>query len=143
MTVVFPDAMNDLRYWLRRQSDVAAFTNGRCFFRIPDNALFPLQRIYRSGGSVRQTGGGAPLQDLLVSIECWTNELGGYGTLRELVAATESAVFGLTSNTRINPTGNTLVVDAVVSNVIDSPDPDTGWPRFICDSRFSVISAPL
>lgn len=138
MAVIFPDTLNDVRFWLRRQADVAAITSGRCFFRIPDNATFPLQRIYRTGGAVQQGGGGTPIQDVLVSIECWHNELGGYTTLRQLVAATESAVFALPSQSLINPTGNTRVVDAVVSNVIDNPDPDTGWPRFICDTRFTV-----
>jgi hypothetical protein len=27
-----------------------------------------------------------------------------------------------------------------VSIVIDSPDPDSGWPRFILDTRWSVIA---
>lgn len=141
MAVVFPDSLNDIRYFLRRHPDLVPFTAGRCFFRIPDNATFPLQRIYRTGGAVQQGGGGTPIQDVLVSIECWHDQLGGYTVLRQLVAATESAVFSLPSRSLINPTGNTLVVDAVCLNVIDSPDPDNGAPRFICDTRFTVMLA--
>lgn len=140
MTVVYPPAMLDIRYWLRRHPDISPYTNGRTFFRIPENAQFPLQRIYRSGGG-RQQGRDAPVQDVLVSIECWSNLDGGYQALSQMVTATQSAVDDLPSRSLINPTSTTLVVDAQVTNLIDSPDPDTGWPRFIVDSRFTVISA--
>lgn len=141
MAVVFPDAINDLRYWLRRHPDLTPFTNGRVVFRIPKDPVFPLQRIYRTGGAVQQGGGGAPIQDILVSIECWHNLLTGYDTLRRLVAATESAVFTLPSKTLLSPIGNTLAIDAICTNVIDSPDPSDGWPRFIVDTRFTVTLA--
>lgn len=142
MTVIFPDAINDIRYFLRRHPDLTPFTNGRVVFRIPTkDPVFPLQRIYRTGGGVQQGGGGAPIQDILVSIECWHNLLTGYGALRQLVAATESAVFSIPSKTLISPIGNTLVLDAICLNVIDSPDPADGWPRFIVDTRFTVTLA--
>jgi hypothetical protein len=140
MTVIVPDALNDIRYWLRHNTDILAYTASRTFYRIPASPQFPLQRIYRTGGGIRQTGGGAALQDVLVSVECWHNQDSGYQTLRQMVAATESAIWQIPSRTVINPGGNTRVVDAVVSNVIDSPDPDSGWPRFILDTRWSVIA---
>lgn len=142
MTVVFPDVLGDLRYWLRRHPDLAPITAGRVFFRIPEKpGGWPLQRIYRHGGGARPTGGGAPVQDVLVSVECWHNVDSGYQVLRQLVAATESAFWTLTSDTLLNPAGTTLAVDAAVTNVIDSPDPETGWPRFVVDARLSVIAA--
>lgn len=143
MTVIVPDAMNDLRWWLRRVPDLVPLVGGRVVFRIRDDTPFPLQRIYRSGGGMRQDGGGTPIQDILLSIECWGAAENGYDAVRAIVAATESAVWQLTSGTRINPTGQTLVVDSIVTNSIDSPDPDTGAPRYILDSRFTVMAAPV
>jgi hypothetical protein len=141
MTVVFPDVLNDVRYWLRRHPDLAPITGGAVFFRIPTTpSSWPLQRIYRLGGGVRP-GTDAPIQDVLVSIECWHNQDSGYQALRQLVAATESAVWTLPSAARINPSGQTLVTDAAVTNAIDSPDPDTGYPRYVLDTRFTVITA--
>jgi hypothetical protein len=137
-----PDVLNDVRYWLRRQADLAAVHAGRVFFRIPDNqASFPLMRIYRTGGGMRQTGGGAPISDVLISIECWSNLERLYGTVRQLAQVTEAALWSLPSGMQINPAGLTVVIDAMVLNVIDSPDPDTGWPRIVCDTRWSVIAA--
>lgn len=149
MTVIVPDFLSDARYWLRRQSDLVPLVDGRVFFRIPPNAIFPLQRIYRSGGGMRQSGGGTPIQDIMLSIECWgaapdsptATSSNGYNAVRSVVAATESAIWQLTSRTQINPTGQTIVVDAAVLTGIDSPDPETGSPRYVLDSRFSVIHA--
>jgi hypothetical protein len=148
LTVIVPDFLSDVRYFLRRQSDLVPLVGGRVFFRIPDTALFPLQRIYRSGGGIRQAGGDAPIQDILLSVECWgappdspqASSSNGYESIRQIVAATESAIWQLPSGTQINPSGQTLVVSAVVTNAIDSPDPDTGSPRYVLDSRWSVMS---
>lgn len=147
MTVIVPDFMSDARFWLRRQSDLVALRGARVFFRIPPDAIFPLQRIYRTGGGMQQGGGGAPVQDILLSIECWgaapdspgATSSNGYDAVRSLVAATESAIWQLPSKTQINPTGQTLVVDAAVTNSIDSPDPDSGSPRYVVDSQWTVI----
>jgi hypothetical protein len=148
MTVVVPDVLSDVRYWLRRQSDLVPLVGGRVVFRIPDTMAFPLQRIYRSGGGIRQSGGDTPIMDVLVSIECWgappntpgSSSANGYTTVRQIVAATESAIWQLPSRTLLNPGGLTVVVNAAVTNAIDAPDPDTGAPRYVLDSRWSVIS---
>lgn len=141
--IVVPDALNDIRAWLRQHPDLSPLHNGRVFFRIPDNQTqFPLLRIYRSGGGIVAAGGDAPVQNVNVSIECWHNTGRGYQALRQLVNAVESALWQLGASTLINPAGNTVVLDALVTNVIDSPDPDEGWPRFVVDSRFTV-TAPI
>lgn len=150
MAVIVPDFLSDARHWLRRHPDLQPLVGARVFFRIPDSATFPLQRIYRMGGAMQQGGGGIPVQDFLLSIECWgaapgtpqSTPFNGYDAVREIVAATESAIWQLPSGTQINPSGRTLVIDAAVSNAIDSPDPDTGAPRYVLDSRFTVMAAP-
>lgn len=151
MTVVVPDFMSDARFWLRRVPDLVPLVGGRVVFRIRPDTPFPLQRIYRSGGGMRQSGGGAPIQDIMLSIECWGAEpnspqstsSNGYEAIRQIVAATESAIWQLPSRTQINPSGQTIVVDAAVLNAIDSPDPETGSPRYVLDSRWSVMSTLL
>lgn len=139
MTVVFADALPDIRYWLRNQPDLNALHAGRVFFRLPAQpGGWPLMRIYQHGGAPVELGGDAPLDELLVSVECWHNQPAGYQQARQLTVALRSVLHFLPAGTVLNPSSSTVALAAAVTNVIDSPDPDSGWPRLVCDTRWTI-----
>jgi hypothetical protein len=138
--VVFPDTMPDVRAWLRAHPVLAPLHGGRVFFRLPAKGkglAFPCMRIYQLGGAV-QAGTDTPIEDLHISIETWGGQDSDYPAVRQLNVALRSACHQLQQGTLINPAGNTVVSNAQVTNSLDSPDPQTGWPRIICDTVFTV-----
>lgn len=129
-----PDAMGDICQWIIDHPVLAPLHGGRVYFRIPDqDPASPFIRISRAGGSLQP--GTTPLQDIRVTLEAWVTAYNEAQTLRELVAAIESVFFDVQSPTR---TGGTTILDASVNASIDSPDPDTGWPRSILSTIFTV-----
>lgn len=144
MTVVIPDVMPDVRYWLRTHPDLQPLHAGRVFFRIPDDdkvSGWPLIRIYQHSGGIPDLGGDAPISTVEISIECWHNKDSGYTAVRQLANATASALFQLIPGSLLNPSGQTRAINATATTIIDSPDPDTGWPRKIVDTTWTF--APL
>lgn len=147
--VLFPDTLSDVRYWLRRHPLLVPFHAGRVVLRIPQETViaplvWPLIRISKVGGSIVGSGG-VPLETVRIQMDCWgrpasTTAANGYGPLRQMVLALKSALWQLPSGTLINPTGQTVVTDASVVLDMDSPDPDTGQPRYVVDGQFAVIS---
>lgn len=151
MAVVIPDFMPDVRYWLRTHPDLAPFHAGRVFFRIPDAGKVSggvLMRLYRIGGGIADLGGDAPISTFDISIECWCIQTPTtpdprklYTTVRQMADATVSALFQVIPGSLLNPTGQTRALNALATTVIDSPDPETGDPRMVVDSRWTF--APL
>lgn len=145
-TLVFPNAMWDIRYWLRNHPNLNPIHGGRCFFRLPDQPVAPLMRLYRSGGGV-QMNSEVPIQDIRLAIEIWgiTDNLGrsDYQSLTRLQMGLEDACNRLVPGTLANPSGNTVLSNLNFTTGFDSPDPSTGWPRIICDVIATVkASAP-
>jgi hypothetical protein len=143
-SVVFPNAMWDLRYWLRNHPNLAPIHGGRCFFRLPDFPVSPLMRLYRAGGGV-QSDSEVPMQDLRAAIEIWgmtdpTSGRSDYTPLTNLQMGLEDACTNVQPGMLINPSGNTLIHNANFTTGFDSPDPDTGWPRIVCDVTFTVTA---
>lgn len=139
MTILVADPMPDIRYWLRTQPDLQAIHNGRVFFRIPNQqSQFPLLRIYRHGGGITSDGGDARTSTVNVTVEAWHNVQADYNLARQLAVALESALWTLPPSTLLNPGSDTVAYNAEVTSTIDMPDPESGWPRLICDTRWVI-----
>lgn len=145
--LVVPDVAGDFRAWLRNQPDLRAIHAGRVFFRYPDKVTYPACRVYATGGPTQvSVGGDTPMWDANVAVEVLHNQDSGYQQIRLFVRTLGAALFEMGA-TMLNPTaaaygaGDTLCVDAVVTNALDSPDPAEGWPRYVCDCRLTVVSA--
>lgn len=137
MTVIFSDALLDIRAWLRADPDMRAFHSGRVFYRIPDNPSgYPLLRLYRVGGGTSATSE-VPEQTIRIGLEVWGAVNSDYSKVRQLVTAIESS-FHQASNLVV---GGTLIQNASIQGSIDSPDPDTGCPRFIITGLVNLRAA--
>lgn len=139
MAIVIPDALPDVRYWLRNHPDLQPYHSGRVFFRIPDAdklSGFPIMRLYRLAGGVIAQGGDVNISQVAIAVECWHNQNKGYDAIRQMAVALESACQTLPAGQLLNPTGETRAQSARVINVLDSPDADTGWPRLVCDTSW-------
>jgi hypothetical protein len=127
---VYPDLLGDLRTWLRahpyltalKTGSGASLLNGRVFFRIPDDAIFPLIRIYDAG--ITKQPGEVPIIDGQIGVDIWGGTYADVTAIRNAVAA---AFDLLDSGTLIGST--TVVLNAESGTSVDSPDPDTGAPR--------------
>lgn len=133
-TLVFPDALLDLREWLRVHPLLAGLTSQRVFFRLPpEPSGSPFMRIYRAGGGPQASE--APIQDLRVAHEVWGLMDSDYTLVRQSVQALESLYQGA-QNELMN--GGTALLNARVTGASDAPDPDTGWPRVVLDCLLTV-----
>ena len=135
--IKFPDAMPDIRYWLRNHPYLSALSAGRVFFNIPPKVkTAPFIRIYRSGGGP-QIDSEVPMSDLRLGIDVWGMSGRDYDVVRQTVLAIESAAHDLDPGTVLGPTG-TVGQNISVTTALDTPDPDTGWPRIAMDVIFTV-----
>lgn len=140
MTVVVPDAVPDIKAWLKNDPDSRAYHAGRVFFYIPDRVSgYPLCRLYRLDGGIQTQGGDAPLSQVDVTIECWGDTKAMWDQVRALALAIESSLWQIPSGSLINPSGQTRVRNAAAINSIESIDPDGAWPRMIVDTRWSLL----
>lgn len=136
-TIVLPDPMPDLRYWLRNDATLNPIHGGRVFFRLPKTLQAPLMRISRTGGGWLASAE-APLMDVQCLIEFWGLQNSDYQAIRQLEVAFESICHEWSAGTLLNPTSNTRMHNAMVNTAFDSPDPDTGWPRIVAHCTFTV-----
>jgi hypothetical protein len=139
-SLVFPDVMVDLRYWLRNDPTLNPLHGGRVFFRLPKTTQAPMVRLTRIGGGV-QTNSETPLQDISVIMEVWGMQNSDYQAVRQLSLAIESVCHQYVPGTPLNPTGNTIMHNANFTYSADAPDPDTGWPRIMNHAQFTVIAS--
>lgn len=142
-TTTYPDVLGDLRTWCRALPGLSSIS-GRVFFHIPTTTpTFPLVRLYLVGGG--PDGNEAPVENIRVAFEIWGRPLRGggatgpgtYGDITALMLAIKAGLHDL-----VGPIGTTTVVlNAEATNVLQSPDPDTGAPRFIVDALLTVHAA--
>lgn len=137
-----PDFMPDLKAWLKAHPLLAPLHGGRVFFRIPDFPVtYPLMRLYRSGGGAENRGDTPVLYLPRVGLEVWGNARSMYDQVRALEIAVETALNEAGPQLLNPPSGTTYLASATVNAVVDSPDPDEGWPRFTLDAQLVVRSA--
>jgi hypothetical protein len=138
-TLVFPDYLPDLRYWLRNDPILNPLNGGRVFFRLPKTTTAPMMRISQMGGG-QQVNTDTPLMDIQCIIEIWGMQDSDYQSIRQLRLALEHVCFEYVAGTPLNPSSNTVLWNAAFNSGWDSPDPDTGWPRIICHVTFTVAA---
>lgn len=138
--LVFPDTMLDVRAWLRADPILNPLHGGRVFFRLPSTPQAPLMRISQSGGATQQDGE-VPMQDVRIAAEVWGMRNSDYQAVRQLRLALEHVCHEVQPGTLINPVGNTVLHNANFTTGFDSPDPDTGWPRIVCDIVLTVTAS--
>lgn len=143
VTVVFPDPVWDIRYWLRNHPILNPLHGGRVYLRLPSTTIAPMLRISRVGGGQQQDTE-APISDIQLVVEVWGMQNKDYQAVRQLIIAIEHVCNQLAPGTLASPTGTTILDNANFTTGFDSPDPQTGWPRMICHIIFTVKpSAPL
>lgn len=136
-SIIYPDAMPDIRSWLRNHPYLADLSAGRVFFNIPAKIkTAPFVRIYRSGGGPQADGSDSPVLDLRVAVEAWGMTGADYTAVRQTILAVEAAAHDLDPGTVIG-TG-TVLLNVNPTTSLDTPDPDTGWPRIMLDAVFTV-----
>lgn len=138
MSALPTDPIGDILAWLIAHPVLAPLHNGNVYIRLPDqNPPAPFLRIYRSGGAVQR--GETPLWDLRVAVEVWGGADSDSQIVRQFTAAMESVGLSFQSQENANPgAGTTAILNFVVNVASDSPDPDTGWPRTVADTVFTV-----
>ena len=129
--LVFPDALPDLRYWLRNDPILNPLHGGRVYFRLPKTTKAPMLRISQLGGGVQQDSE-APIQDLQIIVEIWGMVDKDYQAVRQIRLALEHICHKWVARSLINPNSNTQMDNIRFNSAYDSPDPETGWPRIIC-----------
>lgn len=142
MQQTIPDYLPDVRYFLRNNNLLQPLHQGRVFFELPAPTKiggWPVMRLYDLGGGIVEHGGDADISQFHIGIECWTNQQSGYQAVRQLSVLTISALRQIDPGALINPSGQTRVSHAVVINSLDSPDPDSGWPRRILDTTWTFL----
>lgn len=138
--LIFPDALPDLRYWLRNDPILNPLHGGRVFFRLPATTQAPMLRISQVGGG-QQIDSETPIQDLDCIVEIWGMQNKDYQAVRQLRLALEHVCHQYIPGTPLSPAGNTILWNANFRSGLDSPDPETGWPRMICYVTFTVIAS--
>lgn len=74
-----------------------------------------------------------------MAIEVWGTADSDSQTVRMFVAAMEGAAQAFQGPATANPgAGTTAILNFTVNAAPDSPDPDTGWPRTVADTIFTV-----
>lgn len=135
----FPDFMGDLRTYLKtRMSDLIGT---RLFFKFPTTMAYPAVRMYETGGGP-QTDSEAPIEDVRVAFDVWGRPASGPnstgdGTYEDVVNVTRR--LKTTLHSLRGPIGSgTFVLNADVTSVIASADPDGGSPRRIVNALLTV-----
>lgn len=134
----FPDAMPDIRQWLRNHPYLADLSGGRVFFTIPPKpSAAPFVRIYRSGGGPLGDPHDAPVSNLRLGIDVWGMKGADYQKVRQTVLAIEAAAHDLPPGTVLGD-NDTVGMNLNITTAVDTPDPSTGWPRIYLDAIFTV-----
>ena len=145
----YPDYMVDMRAWLRAHPYLVNLTAGRVFFRIPPKpSAAPFLRIYQSGGGPQAEESDAPVMDIRLGIDVWGMAGSDYTAVRKTGNALYAIAHDTPALTRLTgpPTssyawGNTVHMNLNITTSLDSPDPDTGWPRKVLDAVWTVRHA--
>lgn len=137
--LVFPDALVDLRYWLRNDPILNPMHGGRVYFRLPKTTQAPMLRISQVGGG-QQPDSEVPIMDLQCILEIWGMQSQDYQAVRQLRLAFEHVCWAWPAGNLLNPTSNTRMHNARFNGGYDSPDPQTGWPRIITHATFTVTA---
>jgi hypothetical protein len=134
-TLVLPDPIVDLRDWFRTHPDLMPLAGDRWYWKFPDAlATWPAVRMYDSEPPViLPNGGGIPLIDAHIAFDIFGGSDADFLTVKAISLTLVAILNQLQSDTII---GNTMVKNADATGGINSPDPATGFPRYVLDTRW-------
>lgn len=126
MSSQLPDVLPALKTWLINLDTNMA---NRVAYRLPRNPnASPFGRLTRTGGGP-QSDAEVPVVSLQASLEIWGIQNSDYDLIRQTALQVEQAVHDVNGVSLLGP--GVVMLGANVLNGHDSPDPDTGWPRYI------------
>lgn len=139
----WPDVEGGLRSHLRSVTALTTALGGqRIFWEVPDAPPYPCITIARVGGG-DTPGSDAPVDNALISFECWGEiDAQGRGKWRELTAvvnALRSALEDIRGRTTLASGVDAFGVQ--VAGVVRAPDPDNGRPRYVVTAEVTSISS--
>lgn len=133
--LVLPDPLVDLRDWARTHPRLVPLLAGRVYWNFPDDLnTYPAVRIYDSVvPTILPSGGGIPAVDAHIAWDIF----GGAKT--DFLAVKAISITLVAILNELQP--DTIIGDTRVKNVdaiggINSPDPATGFPRYVLDTRW-------
>lgn len=130
MSDQLPDLLPAVKSWIIGLGIVG----NRVAYRLPANPTqVPFARISRTGGGAL-IDSDLPLSEILCLVEFWGMQNKDYDAVRGAALALEQAAHAVNGPTATNGGGSTILGAAVLA-AMDNPDPDTGWPRYVCTLR--------
>lgn len=124
-----PDFLTDFKDWAIAHPDLTA----NVVWRFPKQPVYPIILLH-GAGRVRLAGE-APFWSQRLAYQVWTNDDAQFTAIKNLADALCGALDDITSMTVI---GTSLVRSVTGTSCDESPDPDTGWPRFIVNTRITA-----
>jgi hypothetical protein len=125
MSDLLPDVLPDLKAWLVALDVVGS----RVWYRLPKKpSNSPFIRLSRAGGGPQQDAE-VPVVIFRATVEIWGLMDSDYEAVRAVALAIEQAAHNVNGPNFAGT--NTILLSANVLTGYDSPDPDTGWPRYI------------
>lgn len=143
---IWPDVEGGVRAWLRADVGVAALVGTRVFLAMPVETktkalVWPLAVVSRIGGG-DTPGSLVPVDNALVSIECW-GELDDQGRpfwrdLTAVVNSVRSALGRIDGRTALAP--GVAAFGVSVAGVVRAPDPNNGRPRYVITAEVTAMA---
>jgi hypothetical protein len=141
MTTMTPvcNPLIDLKPWLIAQPDLAPLHGGRVFFKFPVGLdAYPAVRMYNSVLPVfLPNDGGMPVVDAHIAFDVFGGSDEDFDAVNAIATTLVGVLNAIQPGTVI---GGTRVLDADAIGGTDSPDPATGWPRYILDTRWTCTA---
>jgi hypothetical protein len=135
-TLPLPDALPDIRAYLRTHPFLSSLSAGRVFFKLPDkDPAAPFIRLNSSADTMDP--GDSPLLIARVGIQIFGLQDSDFPKLRQVKVAIQSIAY-LFDQGVVLGSGGTKGKQLVVNTAFDSQDPATGWPRIIMDTSWTV-----
>jgi hypothetical protein len=135
-----PNIEREIRPWAAAQPRLSYF-GGRFYWAFAPEVTYPACRVYKSGGGRVRNGGDTPEWEINLAWDTWSDQEGEYQNLRDATDELEALIEYLTTGSGPQTIGTVVVLDSWVNASLPSPDPASGWPRFIVDSTFRCVPA--
>lgn len=133
----YPNAITDIQAYLKNHPYLAELTQGRVFLRLPAKIkTSPFLRLYDSGTAPLEDSDAPWLQHRL-GMDVWAMDNRDYYLVNETVLALYAIAHDQSPGVVLGPNG-TVVKNIAITTSVDSPDPDTGWPRKVMDALWIV-----
>ncbi len=127
MSNQLPDLLPAVKAWII----ATGIVGGRCWYRLPLNPKqVPFARISRSGGGP-EADSQIPVTRITVLVEFWGMANSDYDVVRGAGLALEQATHAINGPSWAGADTGVVILAANVLTSMDSPDPDTGWPRYL------------